>query len=288
MKLAEHARLLLEGVLIPLLRGGDVRLLDPVGAPRAQELENGLPGSGLFDEVGHLKLRAGRRLWPVDDLGEIASDEWSLLVALNDLLQLTNPSLCSGVRSSKNSTTLAQHVERCIERAGPPLSARQALSRHALFSKVRLLIRCDTELSWWTGSGNFVGRDPPARLTSWPELRRVKQRRIEVPLARMAPRVPRYRELLERWLTSTPLTLFAGLGALGIEARWSAPMLRLVTNEPGRTLALRAVVWSDDAPTALEQLSAATRALGELGRPGEQHARLFTDLAFERFQQLSS
>jgi hypothetical protein len=37
--------------------------------------------------------------------------------------------------------------------------------------------RVDLKLSWWTGSARFQGTKPPARLTAWPGLRRVREER---------------------------------------------------------------------------------------------------------------
>jgi len=272
VKLAGLAQSLTERLLLPLMRGGPVRLVEPLGEARAVELSRALAGTRLFEEVDELRLEAARRWAPVDDLGDVAGDEWLLVAALNDLLQLTNPAL----GRERTRKKLARLVTRVIERAGPPGTVRAALSRHALFARVVELARVDTDVSWWTGSDKFVGHSPPERLLLWPNLRRVQRHEERVRLSDMAPpRAVEFDPLLERWLLATPLTTLGTSQKSGVPFRWTGSVLGLTHAPAGRRLALRVLFSSDDVAGALKDLSRAAEPLAQLDAQAFAHARAF-------------
>lgn len=276
MNLLDLARNLSERLLVPLMRGDEVRLVEPVGEARAVELGKALSGTRLFDDAEELRLQAARRWAPVDDLGDIAADEWFLAAALNDLLQLTNPALVRGVRTERVRKRLGRLVERTIERAGPPRTVGAALSRHALFSRVVELSRVDTQVSWWTGSDKFVGNAPPERLLLWPRLRKVRSREQHVRLAEMAPaRAREFEPLLERWLAATPLTTLGTSHQSGVPFRWTGSVLALINAPLGRRLALRVLLSGADVPAALEELAQATGDLAQIDVEAFGQARDF-------------
>lgn len=259
------AHQLTERLLVPLMRGGQVRLVDPVGEARAVELGKALSGTRGFDDVEQLRLQAARRWAPVDDLGDIAANEWLLVAALNDLMQLTNPTLVSGVRTERVRKRLARLVERVIERAGPPRTIRDALARHALFSRVVDLCRVDTQVSWWTGSETFVGHAPPERLLLWPRLRKVRKSEERVRLVDMAPPAAReFERLLRGWLAATPLTTLGTSPRSGVPFCWTGSVLALISAPPGWRLALRVLLCGPDVPAALEELTRASRDLAPI------------------------
>jgi len=276
VKLAGLAQSLTERLLLPLMRGGQVRLVEPVGEARAVELSRALAGTRLFDDVEELRLEAARRWSPVDDLGEVAAEEWLLVAALNDLLQLTNPALARGLGRGGTRKKLARLVARVIERAGPPSTVRAALSRHALFCRVVELARVDTEVSWWTGSDKFVGHPPPERLLAWPNLRQVRRREERVRLAEMPPaRAVEFDALLERWLFTTPLTTLGTSQKSGVPFRWTGSMLGLTHAPAGRRLALRVLVSSADVAGALKELARAAEPLARVDAQAFAHAQAF-------------
>lgn len=276
MKLAGLAQSLTERLLLPLMRGGEVRLVEPVGEARAVQLSRALAGARLFDDVDELRLEAARRWAPVDDLGDVAGDEWLLLAALNDLLQLTNPALAHGLGRGRARKKLARLVARIIDRAGPPSSVRAALSRHALFCRVVELARIDTEVRWWTGSDKFVGRPPPDRLLAWPNLRLVRRREERIRLGDMAPaRAGEFDALLERWLLATPLTTLGTSRTSGVPFRWTGSLLGLTQVPAGRRLALRVLLSSDDVAGAIKDLSRAAEPLAQVDAQAHTHARAF-------------
>lgn len=278
----ELARGLSERLLCPLLLGEPVRLVAPVGEARAVELGKSLPGTRMFKELEELRLAAARRWAPVDDLGDISAEEWLLIAALNDLLQLTNPDLVRGIWSLRNEQRLARLVDRLIDRAGPPRTVRAALSRHALFSRIVELSRLDTEVRWWVGSDKFVGNPPPERLLAWPKLRKVERSTEQVRLGDMAaPGVAPFEPLLERWLRATPLTTLGTAQQSGVPFRWTGSLLALTHVPPGRRLALRVLMASRDVTGALADL---TQAMSDQLSDDElafAHARYFIAEAAE-------
>lgn len=212
----------------------------------------------------------------MDDLGDIAADEWLLVAALNDLLQLTNPALVRGVRARRTRSRLAHLVERVIERAGPPRSVGAAVSRHALFSKVVELSRVDTQVSWWTGSDKFVGHAPPERLLHWPRLRKVRRTAEHVRLAEMGPGdASEFEALLERWLAATPLTTLGTSRKSGVLFRWTGSALALTSTPEGRRVALRVLLSGADVPAALKELEQAAEQLAQIDVRASSHARDF-------------
>lgn len=287
MKGHELAERLVRQLMLPLLRGGELHLVEPVGEARALELADSLPGTRLFEEVLDLRLRAARRWAPVDDLGDISGADWLLVAALNDLLQLAHPDLTRGVRSSSNRRKLAHLVSRSIERAAAPHRVNEALARHALFSRVGQLCRHDTRVRWWTGHETFVGVAPPTRLLAWPQLRRVRQHveRVNLPDLPPAPDES-FRGLLNRWLSTSPLTRLGLLGTPGFAFDWVGSVLSLTRDPSGRDLALRVVLDTTDVRGALAELSRAADELEPIHREAHAHAKRFALEASTRYQQL--
>jgi hypothetical protein len=226
---------LIARVLRPLLQGGEVRPLRPIGTRRALRLAETAEGSlPLEPDVASARLREARRLWPVDALPELSVGEWLLLAALNDLLQVNNPDLMW--RRKRPARLLALTAET-IRAAGPARSAAEALARHATLSRVVELERRDTHVSWWVGERWFIGATPPRRLLAWPALRRVHTRTQRARFHEMAGESPwaaTYRETVAAWFSATPLTelVSGGLGPAG---------LSLALHPVGRALAGRAL-----------------------------------------------
>jgi hypothetical protein len=51
-------------------------------------------------------------------------------------------------------------VDLTLAKIPPPSSVLDALSRHSLLSRIFEITRTDTVVSWWVGSGTFLGTDP--------------------------------------------------------------------------------------------------------------------------------
>ncbi|MBI4703862.1 MAG: hypothetical protein HY744_22355 [Deltaproteobacteria bacterium] len=276
MRLAERAAVLGRHILAPLVLGGAVRPVRPFGPKLVIEL--GELGVGIDDDelrldVDLARVRQARRLVPVDVLPDMGGAEWSLAAALNDLLQATNH-LLSGPATRGRHDALLAGVHAACALVPRPADLLAALVRHATFARAIELCRRDTRVSWWVGSAGFRGEKPPARLLSWPNLRRVRVERRTVLLADMARGVPAsagaYARALGAWLSCTPLTDLAWADRPSPAFAWTANSLSLVSTVEGRNLALRAVARRQPPPERREKapaprtraaLEAATAAL---------------------------
>ena len=269
IEVAARAQDVYAGVLAPLVIGGALRPVRPVGPELAREIA-GLAGvvrpvdSALFDAVNAARSRRARQLLPVDPMPLPGPDEWLLLCALSDFLQVSNPQL-PGVFTATRPMKLLDAVGKTLDRVEPPTTIIACLSRHATFAQLLRVTRIDTTVRWWTGSAVFRGTPPPRRLLAWGELRRVRTEAVTVTLeglsAHASPVVARDRYLaqLVRFLHASPLTDLSSAGRDEPAFRWSGPSLSLVGSRTGARLVRRALGGAGSrADAALER---ATRAL---------------------------
>ncbi len=129
----------------------------------------------LASRVDLGRVALARRLVPVDRVDDVTGPEWALAAVLHDLLQVTSP---GWVRRSppKRLLDLAQAT---LERIPPVRSAHEALTRHTWFARLFEIRRQDTAVSWWVGSREYLGAEPPKRLLLWSDVRRVHVERDE-------------------------------------------------------------------------------------------------------------
>jgi hypothetical protein len=175
----------------------------------------------------------------------LTAHEWSLAACLHDIVQSTHPSL-SGLFRKGASTRILDLVGLVLDRIPAPANAHDALSRHTIFSRALEIGRTDTRVSWWTGSSTFRGSEPPPRLLSWPDLRRVHVDRTvhslpELPTPELANDHVGFQDVLRRWLSLSPVTDLATANRTEIKFAWSESTLALVSSPVGRTLAARAI-----------------------------------------------
>jgi hypothetical protein len=197
----------------------------------------------LLLRVQHARVRRARALVPIDALAAPTGAEWALSAALHDVLQCASPRFNGALRRSAAARILELAGET-IDFVGPPANVGEALSRHAWLARVLDIARTDTAVSWWTGSRDFLGVEPPGRLQVWPHLRRVSVVRTPRPLLELTPlAVDRQRlvEVIARLLARTPLTELATCTRVTPPFEWSEATLALVGTHAGRTLALRAL-----------------------------------------------
>lgn len=274
----ELAERLFMGFLSPLVLGGAMMPGRPIGARAALALGDAGASASPGDYQGArplgdpervslvqlARVRCARRLVAVDRFEGISGAEWALGAALHDIVQSAHPDL-RGTFRPRAPMKLMALAETTIERVPPARTIAEALSRHTWFSRLFEITRTDTVVSWWVGAQTFLGEDPPTRLTSWPELRRVNQVRtpralIDLPTSGGTIDPDRYARALLAFLERTPLTDLATCGRTLPAFAWSADTLSFVATRAGRTLALRAMAMSG-AGDVDEALGRATRQL---------------------------
>jgi len=233
--------------MAPLVLGGEMEPGRPIGGKAALALGSraAVVDVDRFAHVQLARVRAARRLAPIDRLGPPTAHEWALAAALHDLVQSTHPGLAGVFRASAPGKLLAM-IGLTLDRVPPPSTPGEALSRHTWFSRLFEIARTDTVVSWWVGSRTFLGAAPPPRLMAWPELRRVRVDRsakplTDLPLAGAALDRAQFGRVLDQLLSRTPLTDLASLHRSDPPFAWTVESLTLVATRAGRTLASRAV-----------------------------------------------
>jgi hypothetical protein len=256
---------LVDRLLAPLVLGGELRPLPPFGARRASALAPSMHmGDGDSSErLARARLALARSLFPVDALPEPSVELWLLIFAFNDLLQVTHPELNRAFARNPQQRLLSA-IESTVARAGAPGTVAETLARHSVFARVFDMVRVDEHVSWWSGSQSFLGTRAPARLTAWPRLRRVEQRRESVALVDLSPAAawaPRWLETLARWLRASPLTDLGTASRKAPRFVWSGTALGLVETAPGRVLAIRAIDREGESASAVDALRQAAQGI---------------------------
>jgi len=233
--------------MAPLVVGGEMQPGRPIGGKAALALATKAAVTDI-DRFAHVQLarvRAARKLAPIDRVAAPTAHEWALAAALHDLVQSTHPGL-SGLLRAKAPGKLLTMIGLTLDRVPPPSTPGEALSRHTWFSRLFEIARTDTVVSWWVGSRTFLGTTPPSRLMAWPELRRVRVERAakpltDLPLAGATLDRAHFGRVLDQFLTRTPLTDLASAHRSDPPFAWSAESLTLIATRAGRTLASRAL-----------------------------------------------
>jgi hypothetical protein len=214
--------------------------------------------------VQFARIRVARKLVPLDRLEPPSAEEWAMAAVLHDAVQSAHPGFDAALRRSA-PRKLLDVADQTLERIATPRTTHEALSRHTWFSRMFEVTRTDTIISWWVGSAKFLGEEPPARLTAWPELRRVNQVKMPRPLVELpangsAVDGGRFAATLVSFLERTPLTDLATCTRESPTFAWTGATLGLVACRTGRTLASRVLALSlaTQVDTALGR---ATKAL---------------------------
>lgn len=178
------ARRFVAEFLLPLVRGGALRVGRPLGARAvARTMERIVRASrdATDDEAEALTaLAEGRRLCAGRLLPTAAApplDEVSVRLgaALHDLLALAHPDLGGPGLTRRQEQIAAAALELASVKA--PTTAREAVNRHALLARLPEIVRVDRTVRFWLGRQTFVGRTPPGRIMALPSLRRVRVER---------------------------------------------------------------------------------------------------------------
>jgi hypothetical protein len=280
-RLTERFDELTEQVLAPLVLGGPLHPVRPLGARVGLAIGAGraIGDADLRSRLDTARVRVARLIAPVDTVGELSAHDWALLAGLNDLLQVTNHELAGALTRSRHARLLASAGDLC-ERVPAPRTIAAALSRHATFARVLECVRTDTVVSWWTGRASFRGRAPPGRLLRWPNLRDVQVDARRVGLTEMIQGIPsvpadEYAAALALWLTRSPLTDLATAARRSPPFAWSPSTLAIIAAGPGRTLAYRLLIRQGRDP-AVSVLERAAKEIPERFAEARAFAASFT------------
>jgi hypothetical protein len=119
------------------------------------------------------------------------------------------------------------------------------MARHTLLHNLFRLTRNDITVSWWTGRARFQGQKPPARLTTWRAVRRVREDVTVVDFEELLA-VPDTAPVVATLLRRTPLTQLLESHPGAPPLHWEDAVFLLRDAELARAVAYRLV--SDGTP----------------------------------------
>ena len=234
----------LEGFVLPLVQGGELRVGRPLTLQEITELDDHLP---------HLSVQTTA----IDDARErvlstlvcrppslvLEAEDLALAAGLHDALFLAHPRADGWSVTDRQRRRINETAQILV---GQPLTRHRTriLARHALLHNVFRLTRIDVTVSWWTGRARFLGQRPPSRLTAWRGVRRVREEKVTVDFDELLA-APDVTPVVATLLRRTPLT-------------------QLLTSHP----AAPALHW-EDAVFVLRDVELARAVSYELLRPGD-------------------
>jgi hypothetical protein len=263
----------LQGFVLPLVRGGPISVTRPISIDEAERF-----GQDLAHASEALVAVDDARAGVLADLVVrpptlvLEEDEVYLAAALHNVLFLVHPDADTVTVTRRVRGRIAETARRL---AAQPLSRsrRRVLARHALLHNVFELTRTDTRVAWWTGSAEFKGQPPPARLLAWEGVRRVKREDTTA----------RYDELLSSdeatpvmaiLLRRTPLTQLLASHPQAPALHWEDAVFLLRDPELARTVAYHALAEAapDERVAAPARFAAAFEQMLERS-PGDGDVR---------------
>lgn len=230
----------LERFCLPLVGGGDAVVGKPLSAADVDEMARQLPHATeplvAIDEaragvLAELVVRPPALVFDTDEL--------LLCAAIHNLLFLSHP--------ATHHWTVTEGAERRVLEsayvfASQPLSRNRTrvLARHGLLHNVFDVRRYDVKVSWWTGSTEFFGQKPPRRLTTWKNLRRVRE---EISVADFSELFgePEVAPVLATLLRRSPLTQLLSVSEESPRLAWEDAVFLLRDAELARAVAYRSI-----------------------------------------------
>ncbi len=235
-----HVRDFLDKFVRPLVAGGELHVGVPIPLADVERWEQELDDASV-EQVAVDDARAAV-LAPLvvrPPALLLGADELALAAGLHDALFLVHP------RADRWSVTDRQRrkiVDTALSLVSQPLTRDRTriMARHALLHNLMALTRNDITVSWWTGRARFQGQKPPARLTAWRGVRRVRE---EVTVADFDEllAVPDTAPVIATLLRRTPLTQLLDDHPGAPPLHWEDAVFVLRDHELARGVAYRLV-----------------------------------------------
>ena len=209
-----HARAeaFLATFLAPLLEGGPVLIGAPLTPAMADHFIHMRSADPEIDQVIFQATRAwGSELTPATTLPHPDPGTMVLAMASHNLLALTDPAL-RRFMSRRAIPAITAFAESLLDLAHAPATRGQALSRHALISRLFAIRRRDIVVKNWAYTYRFFGRPVPSRVLALPNLRLVRQRAGQRGLLSLLHEIevdghtPGISKLFSRALMASPIT----------------------------------------------------------------------------------
>jgi hypothetical protein len=230
----------LHDFVLPLVRGGELIVRDPLDAEDVQAMIDGLPhASEQLVEVDEARTDVLAELVVRPPALVLDADELYLAAALHDVLFLSHPRADSWAITSGALRKVSEAARRFAAQS-LSVDRTRVLARHGLLHGLFSIRRTDTKVSWWTGSATFFGQRPPPRLVAWPGVRRVRTEATTSGFQELFG-LPEAMPVLAALLRRSPLTLLLGGPDVTLPVHWEESVFLLRDAEIARALAYRAL-----------------------------------------------
>jgi hypothetical protein len=191
--------------MVPLVRGGPVKVVTPIDARDLEKLRSVLL---ILDGVSPGMLESSRELVAAEitlSLPPLLLDDEALALAaaLYDALWLSHPEAQG--RSQSRLERVARFAEKCAQVA-PAQTRDVMLSRHTMLHNLFHIGRTDRRVRFWAGSRMYLGKEPPARLLAWRSVRRVRVEATHRNWYRETDAPDAVRAIVRNLLMASPLT----------------------------------------------------------------------------------
>jgi len=236
----QHVRDFLARFVTPLVAGGEVHVGAPIPSADVERWDVEL-GDASLEQVAVDDARAAVMSTLVCRPPPFLLDgeDLALAAGLHNALFLVHPraenwSVSDRARRKIIDTALAQ-VSRPLTR-----DRTRVMARHALLHNLFHLTRDDVTVSWWTGRARFSGQRPPARLTTWRNMRRVREDVTVVDFEELLA-VPDTAPVIATLLRRTPLTQLLDAHPGAPPLHWEDAVFLLRDPELARAISYRVV-----------------------------------------------
>ncbi len=235
-----HVREFLERFVKPLVAGGELHVGPPIPVPEVERWESELGDASVelvaVDDARHAMLST---LLVRPPAFVLEGDELALAAGLHNALFLVHP---RAERWSVSDKQRRRIIDASLSLVSQPLTRNRTrvIARHALLGNVFALTRSDITVSWWTGRARFQGQRPPARLTRWKGVRRVREDVTVVDFDELLA-VPDTAPVVATLLRRTPLTQLLDSHPGAPPLHWEDAVFLLRDPELARAIAYRLV-----------------------------------------------
>lgn len=272
-KASEIVEAVVRRVLVPAVTGGTLVIERPFGQKAAFAAAEAVGGFGVSEGLAQIERELGpsvlergeesllRRIRRIVDADPVAIGprlEGGVVAAaalFHDLVAGFHPDLPGAFRRDAPSKLL-EATANGLASIPAPATLRAAILRHAWLGELPKFSLSRTEVRWWVGGASFVGREPPARLLAWPNVRRVSKETRNAEILRVLELfgdrgdVSAVGELHARamaaFFASSPLTDLAFAGRLAPPFTWNDRLQAVVSSAAGARVARRAIALGEE------------------------------------------
>lgn len=235
-----HVREFLSKFVKPLVAGGEMHIGAPIPLPEIARWDGELHDASVESvEVDDARHEVLSTLVCRPPAFVLEADELALAAGLHNALFLVHPRADQWTVSDRQRRKI---IETALTMVSQPMThdRTRVMARHALLHNLMSLTRRDITVSWWTGRARFQGQKPPARLTAWKGMRRVREDVTVVDFDELLA-VPDTAPVVATLLRRTPLTQLLDAHPGAPPLHWEDAVFLLRDAELARAVAYRLV-----------------------------------------------